>query len=200
MSPTNTTADAEKAIAEIADLIERLRGVVEQETALVHAGKVRAAAALGATKSELAGQLFAGGERLKANAKFLLQSAPARLRRAHPPARDVSRRAAEEHDRAGDLARGIGGNRAPAFARPRAQRFAPSLRRLGPHAGAEPEAGPAARRQPRVVVVAAGAVISTAQSDGERARQVLGAAVRVDRPNRRTPSAGIARCRSCHVS
>ncbi len=92
MSPTNTTADAEKAIAEIADLIERLRGVVEQETALVHAGKVRAAAALGATKSELAGQLFAGAERLKANAKFLLQSAPARfaaLTRLHETFRAV---------------------------------------------------------------------------------------------------------------
>ncbi len=79
MSPINTTAEAEQAIEEIADLIERLRGVLEQETALVHAGKVHNAAALGATKSELAGQLFARGERLKANAKFLLQSAPARL-------------------------------------------------------------------------------------------------------------------------
>lgn len=79
MSPINTAAEAELAIAEIADLLERLGGVLEQETALVHAGKVRKAAALGATKSELAGQLFAGGERLKANAKFVLQSTPARL-------------------------------------------------------------------------------------------------------------------------
>jgi hypothetical protein len=44
---------------------------------LVHAGKVRKAAALGPIKSELAGQLFAAGERLKANAKFLQRGAPA---------------------------------------------------------------------------------------------------------------------------
>jgi hypothetical protein len=78
MSPITTTAEAEHAIAQVADLIEQLHGLVEQETALVHAGKVRKAAALGSTKSELAGALYAAGERLKANAKFLLQSAPAR--------------------------------------------------------------------------------------------------------------------------
>jgi hypothetical protein len=72
-----TSADAEAAIAQVADLIEKLRGVVEQETALVHAGKMRKAAALGSIKNELAGQLFARAERLKANAKFLLQAAPA---------------------------------------------------------------------------------------------------------------------------
>jgi hypothetical protein len=78
MNPITTIAEAEKAIALVADLIEQLRGVIEQETGLVHAGKVRKAAALGSTKSELAGQLYSAGERLKANAKFLVQAAPAR--------------------------------------------------------------------------------------------------------------------------
>ncbi len=59
-------------------MIEKLTGVVEQETALVHAGQIRSAAALEPAKAELAGQLFASGERLKASAKFLLQAAPAR--------------------------------------------------------------------------------------------------------------------------
>jgi hypothetical protein len=77
MSSITTKADAEHAIAQIADLIEQLRGVVEQETELVHAGKVRNAAALGSTKSELATRLFTAGEQLKANAKFLRQAAPA---------------------------------------------------------------------------------------------------------------------------
>jgi len=77
MSPITTKADAEQAIAQIADLIAQLRNVVEQETELVHAGKVRKAAALGSTKSELAGRLFNAGEQLKANAKFLRQAAPA---------------------------------------------------------------------------------------------------------------------------
>ena len=77
MNPVTTTAEAEQAIAQVADLIEKLRGVVEQETALVNAGKVRKAAALGQAKSDLTTQLFTAGEGLKANAKFLLQAAPA---------------------------------------------------------------------------------------------------------------------------
>ena len=77
MSEITTAAEAETAVAQAADLIAELHGVIEQETALVHAGKVRKAATLGPTKSELAGQLFAAGERLKANAKFLLQAVPA---------------------------------------------------------------------------------------------------------------------------
>jgi len=77
MSLVTSSSEAEKAIAQVADLIEKLRGVVEQETALVHAGKVRKAAALEPAKSELASQLFSAGEFLKTNAKVLLQAAPA---------------------------------------------------------------------------------------------------------------------------
>lgn len=83
MSPITTPAEAETAIEQVADLIERLRGVIEEETALVHAGKLRQATALGPTKSELASRLFAAGERLKANAKFLLQAVPARCAAVH---------------------------------------------------------------------------------------------------------------------
>jgi flagellar biosynthesis/type III secretory pathway chaperone len=72
-----TTADAEKAIAEVAELIGQLRAVIEQETALVHAGKVRNAATLGPQKSELTSKLYLTGQSLKANAKFLRQAAPA---------------------------------------------------------------------------------------------------------------------------
>ena len=49
----------------------------------MHAGKMRKATTLGPAKSELAGQLFAPGERLKANAKFLLQAAPAAAAALH---------------------------------------------------------------------------------------------------------------------
>ncbi len=77
MSQITTAAEAETAVEQVADLIAKLHGVIEQETALVHAGKVRKAAALGPTKSQLAGQLFAAAERLKTNAKFLLRTAPA---------------------------------------------------------------------------------------------------------------------------
>jgi flagellar biosynthesis/type III secretory pathway chaperone len=71
-----TASEAEQAIAQVAELIERLRGVIEQETALVHAGKVRNAAALGAQKTELTSKLYVNGESLRANVKFLLQAAP----------------------------------------------------------------------------------------------------------------------------
>jgi hypothetical protein len=78
-----TAAEAEQAIADLAALIERLHGLVEEETALVHAGRMRSAAAIEPAKRELAGQLFASGERLKANAKFLLNTVPAHCAALH---------------------------------------------------------------------------------------------------------------------
>jgi len=78
MNTITTAAQAEKAIDDLSALIDKLCGLMEQETALVHAGKVSHAADLGQTKSELAHQLYTSGERLKANAAFLLQAAPAR--------------------------------------------------------------------------------------------------------------------------
>jgi len=77
MSPITTAAEAEKAIGELAVLLQKLTGVVEEETVLVHAGRIRTAAALEPAKAELAGRLLAAGEQLKLNAKFLLQAAPA---------------------------------------------------------------------------------------------------------------------------
>ena len=77
MNAITTNAEAEKAIAQVAELIEKLRDVVEQETTLVRAGKIRNAATLTAAKSELTSKLFVAGEALKANAKFLLRAAPA---------------------------------------------------------------------------------------------------------------------------
>jgi hypothetical protein len=78
MSAITTTADAEKAIDDLAGLFEKLTGLIEKETALTHAGQIRAASALGSAKAELASQLYTSGERLKSNAKFLRQAAPAR--------------------------------------------------------------------------------------------------------------------------
>ena len=78
MSPITTTAEAERAIDDLSTLIEKLSGLMEEETALVRAGKVSRTIDLGRTKAELAGQLYSSGERLKANAKFLMQASPAR--------------------------------------------------------------------------------------------------------------------------
>ncbi len=78
MSPITTTAEAEQAIETVAALIGKLSGLVEQETALVRAGKMRNVTEVGRQKSQLAGELYACSERLKANAKFVLQAAPTR--------------------------------------------------------------------------------------------------------------------------
>jgi len=83
MSPITTTAEAERAIDDLSALIEKLSGLMEEETALVRAGKVSVAVGLGQTKSELAHQVYTAGERLKANAKFLLQAVPARCAALH---------------------------------------------------------------------------------------------------------------------
>jgi len=77
MSGTGT-GETEPTIDEMTGLIERLRGVVEEETALVRAGRLREAATLGAAKAALAGELAAGGQRLKANAELLRRAAPER--------------------------------------------------------------------------------------------------------------------------
>jgi len=78
MSPITTKAEAESAIDALAALLDRLSGLLEQETALVRQGRIGSAAEIEPAKKELAGQLHASGERVKANAKFLMQSAPAR--------------------------------------------------------------------------------------------------------------------------
>jgi hypothetical protein len=77
MTLVTTQAEAEQAIANLAALIERLTGIVEQETVLVRAGQLRSASALEPAKAQLAGQLYVAGERLKANAKFFLKATPA---------------------------------------------------------------------------------------------------------------------------
>ena len=83
MTTMTKAAEAEAAIAQVADLIDKLRGVIEQETALVHAGKVRDASTLAPQKSELTSKLYVVGERLKANAKFLPPATPAQVAALH---------------------------------------------------------------------------------------------------------------------
>jgi hypothetical protein len=77
-APITTTAEAEGALNDLAVLIETLSELLQRETALVHAGQTRSAAAIEPAKRDLANQLFRCGERLKLNAKFVLQAAPAR--------------------------------------------------------------------------------------------------------------------------
>jgi flagellar biosynthesis/type III secretory pathway chaperone len=78
MSPITTSAEADQAIDQTSALIEQLSRLMEEETALVRAGRISKATAIAATKSKLAHELFAASETLKANAKFLRKTVPAR--------------------------------------------------------------------------------------------------------------------------
>ncbi len=78
MTPMTTPAEAERALDELRTLLEQLGTILAEETTLVRAGKIRNAAAMAPAKQDLTGRLFAAGERIKANAKFLLAAAPAR--------------------------------------------------------------------------------------------------------------------------
>ena len=77
MSEIRTAVEAERAIDKVKDLVEKLHGLIEQETALVRAGHVRKATTLTAAKAELAGELYTAAERLKANRDFQLRTVPA---------------------------------------------------------------------------------------------------------------------------
>jgi flagellar biosynthesis/type III secretory pathway chaperone len=78
MKAMTKVAEAEGALDELSGLVEQLTALLAQETALVRAGEIRSAAAMAPAKQDLTGRLFAAGERIKANAKFLLVTAPAR--------------------------------------------------------------------------------------------------------------------------
>jgi hypothetical protein len=78
MNAITTKAEAESAVDELAGLIEKLSLLLAQETDLVRAGRLRSAGEIEPAKKELAARLYTAGERLKANAKFIVQSAPTR--------------------------------------------------------------------------------------------------------------------------
>ena len=81
-----SVGEAELVIADLGRIMDALLVAVEEETALVRAGKLSEAERLTATKSELAGTYLATTERLKASRPFLSRSLPeqlAELRRRH---------------------------------------------------------------------------------------------------------------------
>jgi hypothetical protein len=77
--PIETAEDGAKLIDHLSDTMDALLRIVEEETNLVRAGRVRDATALEPTKSGLARYYVADLERMKANAKFLQTRLPERL-------------------------------------------------------------------------------------------------------------------------
>ena len=79
----STPAEARKLAEELMDVMSALLGIIERETELVRAGKVREAMMLEAQKSELSRRYGVAVAYLKASQKYLKQSAPELLTALH---------------------------------------------------------------------------------------------------------------------
>jgi len=78
-----SAADARKLSEGLMDVMNALLSVIERETELVRAGKLREAMTLGPRKTELSNRYVASLGQLKASHKFLLQTAPELLKTLH---------------------------------------------------------------------------------------------------------------------
>ena len=81
-----TPVEARKLAQELMEVMSALLGIIERETELVRAGKVREAIALEDQKGELSRRYMAAVERLKNSQKYLAQVSPellTTLRRHH---------------------------------------------------------------------------------------------------------------------
>jgi hypothetical protein len=83
-SPLATTpADARKLAENLMDIMSALLGVIERETELVRAGKLREAMAFGPKKNELSHRYVGAITHLKASQKYLQQTVPELLTTLH---------------------------------------------------------------------------------------------------------------------
>jgi hypothetical protein len=78
-----TAADARKLAENLMDVMSALLSVIERETELVRAGKLREAMAFEPNKSELSRRYVGAVAQLKASQEFLAQSAPELLTALH---------------------------------------------------------------------------------------------------------------------
>ena len=78
-----TPAQARKLAENLMDVMSALLGVIERETELVRAGKIREGMALEPKKSELSRRYVAAITHLKASQKYLQQTSPELLTTLH---------------------------------------------------------------------------------------------------------------------
>ena len=78
-----TPTDARKLAESLMDVMSALLGVIERETELVRAGKLREAMTLEATKTELSRSYVNAVAQLKASQKYLSETAPELLTALH---------------------------------------------------------------------------------------------------------------------
>jgi len=82
--PTVSSAsDARKLAEDLMDVMTALLGVIERETELVRAGKLREAMAFESKKSELSRRYVSAVAHLQASQKYLAQTAPELLTALH---------------------------------------------------------------------------------------------------------------------
>lgn len=79
----STPAEARKIASELMEAMSALLNVIERETELVRAGKLREAMALGPQKSDLSRRYVGAVGQTKANQKYLAQAAPDLLKTLH---------------------------------------------------------------------------------------------------------------------
>jgi hypothetical protein len=79
----STAAEARKLAENLMDVMSALLGVVERETELVRAGKLREAMALESKKTDLSRRYVNAVAHLKASQKFLSETAPELLATLH---------------------------------------------------------------------------------------------------------------------
>ena len=90
--PVASPAEGERLIKHLLEVMDALLGTVEEETALVRAGKLAEAAKLEAVKAELSGMYIGDTARIRASQVYLNQVAPAlaaELRKRHDVFRAV---------------------------------------------------------------------------------------------------------------
>jgi hypothetical protein len=79
----STSAEARKLATDLMDVMSALLGVIERETELVRAGKLREAMAFETRKADLSRRYVGAVGRLKASQKYLSQVAPELLTTLH---------------------------------------------------------------------------------------------------------------------
>jgi hypothetical protein len=83
-TPTaSTAAEARKLAENLMDVMNALLGVIERETKLVRAGKLREAMAFETNKTELSRRYVNAAGQLKASQKYLSEAAPELLTTLH---------------------------------------------------------------------------------------------------------------------
>jgi hypothetical protein len=85
-APVGSRDEAVRLIEHLMDVMDAMLVVVEDETKLVRAGKLSAAARLAPTKNELSQLYFADTQQLKASQRYLARTVPeilAALRKRH---------------------------------------------------------------------------------------------------------------------